>query len=211
MARLSSKTSEILGLDSTQIEKLSDKELRRAVRQVNTTANARLKYLEERGLSSRSLAYKNVAEAKGDKVRFSVRGKSREGLLNELKASKRFLEKKTSTARGIRNIESKVRGRIKEKVQESYDWKDDEDFELTEKQWTKFWKIYNEAEKNDTLQQYGSGELQDRVMNEYIKDKRRGKDYIITKLLEREEEEYIEEIEDEEGYDVWGMSDEDFN
>ena len=80
MARLISQaTSEILNLGQRDIENLSFKELKEAVKRISSTANARLRGLEEKGLSERSLAYKNIKEAKeGTKTRFGVRGKDKD-------------------------------------------------------------------------------------------------------------------------------------
>lgn len=192
MARkISGRVSQVLDYGLKDLQALSDKELRQAVSRVNQTANARLRYLESKNATGRSYVYGNLKEARGDAPRFSTRGKDREALINELQASKKFLSSKTSTITGIKNVEKQVKERISKRMEDSYDWKEDEDFELTDRQWDKFWKIYREAENNDSLKSYGSENLQDMVMNEWYKDKRRGKDYIIKKLLEREEEEYL--------------------
>ena len=212
MARLISQaTNEILNLKLGEIEDLSLKELKQAVRRVSSTANARLRGLEEKGYSGRSLAYKNVKEAKEgqQKVRFGVRGKDKDALINELTSARRFLKSKTSTPTGARNLEEKVAKHITQKTKEKMASIPEEKFTLSDKQWERFWDIYHEVEKNDSLQKYGSTELQERVMAEWVQDKRRGKDWVIKQLLEEEEALYEstleEETQEEEAFNVWSQ------
>lgn len=185
---LSKVTSELLSLDLAQVQKLTREQLKEAVRRLGATANQRLKALESSGMAGRSLAYKKLENA--NKTRLGLtRGKDRQALIDELYRERTFLKSRTSTRTGIREIEREIEEGVLKRGE--IDIEDEEDFELTDSQWKKFWKIYNEAYENDDLRVYGSGELQTRVMQEYIKDKRHGKDFIINKLLGNQELEYV--------------------
>lgn len=80
-------------------DKLSERELRRAVSQIASAGNKRLKRLESAGQRSRAA---EVVQESGGK--FSVRGKNLEELKTEFMREKNFFERKTSSLRGIREI-----------------------------------------------------------------------------------------------------------
>lgn len=89
-------TEELLMLNP---DKLSERELRRAVSQIASAGNKRLKRLEESG--TRSRAAEVVHETGG---KFSVKGKNAEELKSEFMREKNFFERKTSSLKGIQDI-----------------------------------------------------------------------------------------------------------
>lgn len=129
--------SEIQSLESGRLGKMSDKELKKLVADSARIANARLKRLEQSGLSEFSRAY-NSNVRKSHK-HFGVGTKTkRASLRNEFKAIREFLNMKTSTVSGVKAVQRKV----------------DKELGLTfpsARTRKKFWKAYREVEERGDL------------------------------------------------------------
>lgn len=96
----------ILDADIQDIKDLSDKDLRTNVTKLMSAANKRLKRLEKAGLHSP--AYREVQRTGG---KFSVAGKNRTQLLQELQRMRSFYGMETSNVRGAqKNIENIKKG-----------------------------------------------------------------------------------------------------
>lgn len=88
--------------DFFDINQLSRKELAPIVSRLAAAANKRIKRLEDKGM--RTLAYQSVMESGG---KFSVKGKNLNELRAEYMRAKLFLESKTSTIKGAKEVEAK--------------------------------------------------------------------------------------------------------
>ena len=78
-------TQDILNMDIEDIESLSRTEIAKIVSQVASAGNKRIKNLQNKGLTSEALI--DVYKSGG---KFSVKGKNKTELLNELKREKQF-------------------------------------------------------------------------------------------------------------------------
>ena len=90
-------TEELLKINP---DKLSAADLRQVVSRIASAGNKRLKRLEKSGLSSR--AADSIQESGG---KFSVKGKTEAELKSEFMREKDFFERKTSSIKGIREIQ----------------------------------------------------------------------------------------------------------
>ena len=96
-------TEEILNLNPYQIARLSEKELRKAINQLNSVANKRLARIERRHLELVSPAYQSVLVYRGGRFRISEPGATKGVLRIDLGDVKRFLENKTSRIPGVKS------------------------------------------------------------------------------------------------------------
>lgn len=172
------KLQDLLNISANELNKMSRKELSKVVSQLGGTANKRLKRFED--LNIKSGVYSQTIKA----GRFSARGKTLNQLRNEYVREKQFLESKTSTIRGYRevkrNFEKNIIG---------------SDTTLTDKQYERFWKFYNKAESISKGFRYiDKMKIAYQIFNE---NKRASFDSMLGQLEERinKEYEYREETE----------------
>lgn len=95
-------TQEILNLNPYQIVKLNEKELRKAINQLNSIANKRLARIEEKHLELLSPAYQSVLTYRGGRFRISEKGATTGVLRIDLANVVGFLQNKTSKIPGVR-------------------------------------------------------------------------------------------------------------
>lgn len=94
---------QILNMNSRQISKLSDVELRKLIVIANSAANKRIKRAEKAGLTS------GVIERAKENGKFSVKGvQNRVQLENAFTDVRNFLSAKTSKTRGIKSQQRKM-------------------------------------------------------------------------------------------------------
>lgn len=174
-------TEDILGLDFEEINKLKRSDLALITSRLNSTANKRLKRLEEKGY--------DVSKYE----KFSVKNKSTNELRNELKRVKNFLNMETSSLRKRKKIERKTAKRLEISVSKNKD----------------FWKAYEEFyDKNYALMESvknGSDRVIEIIKEEMIENERPKKEVFkeIMKDLQNQyekefkewEEEYVDEID----------------
>ena len=91
---------QILNMEWEDVQKLSRKDLARITSRLVSSANKRLKRLEQSTLGE-SPAYRSVKARTGD-VRFSVKRKNQGQLQNVFSEAKHFLNLKSSTVKGIK-------------------------------------------------------------------------------------------------------------
>lgn len=97
MAKRVSQVQRVLNTDITQFEKMERPELAKEVSILASAANKRIKRLQQAGYNTPALRY--TMEHGG---KFSVKGKSHDELLEEIKRAKGFLAAKTSTVSGAK-------------------------------------------------------------------------------------------------------------
>lgn len=172
------KLQDLLNISATNLNKMTRSELSKVVSQLGSAANKRLKRFEESGIKSG--AYSQTIKA----GRFSARGKSLNQLRNEYIREKQFLESKTSTIRGYRevkrNFEKNIIGTNNT---------------LTDKQYERFWRFYNKAKSVGKGFRYiDKMKIAYQIFNE---NKRASFDSMLGQLEERinKEYEYREETE----------------
>lgn len=91
---------EVMNLSASDIEAMTDSELRKATRTLVDAANKRMKRIEQRD-EIYSPAYLGARRTGGSFK--TSRGTDRQALLNEFKRAKQFLSYKTSTSKGTKS------------------------------------------------------------------------------------------------------------
>lgn len=99
----------ILDLDMEDVAKLSKKNLSRLAGRIQSAANKRIKRLREKGVAEYSPA---IIRSLGNRVKFSIKGKTRNEILKEFKAIRRFLQAKTSSLSGFKAYKKRMESKI---------------------------------------------------------------------------------------------------
>lgn len=144
------KITDILAMTDEDINKMSAKELKEVTQRLASAANKRIKRLEKvrstysRGnLATQSKAYQGLVNRDTGKVRkFSTRSKAlgvkqpgdlKGKLHHEFSRAKSFLEAKTSTIEGTRELANQMSNKLKFKTKEAE---------------TAFWDLYKKIAQN---------------------------------------------------------------
>ena len=143
-------TQQIIDMNPNELYSLADKDrnmFSRLVSRVVSTANKRIKRLreDEFGQYSPSL---DLVEKRGRK--FSVRGKGYNDLMHEFSMARDFLENKTSTLGGFKEVRRDIESSI-ESAEDMSDI-DGEEYDVgfdSEYKSKKFWKAYREIRKSE--------------------------------------------------------------
>ena len=102
------KFEKLMDIDNAAFNRLTEPELRKIVRELNRTANQRLRRMEARGFDTGA-----TKKAKNVSKRFTTRGKG----LNELRAEfmrvSNFLRSRTSTYRGLLEVRKETAATLK--------------------------------------------------------------------------------------------------
>lgn len=101
--------SDILDLDFEDVNKMTKENLARITGRIQSAANKRIKRLREKGVAEYSPA---IIRSLGNKVKFSIRGKSRASILKEFSQIKRFLQAKTSSLSGFKAYKKRIESKI---------------------------------------------------------------------------------------------------
>ena len=110
------------------LQRTSTRELRKEARELERLSNKRLQRLEKQGLEGRSSAYQKLQKERGTTPRFDTEGKGKQKLIEDIKAMKEFLGKKTSTPKGVESAEQKTTERLEELGVTFKDKEEQEDF-----------------------------------------------------------------------------------
>lgn len=174
------KTSEAMNISFKEFNSLNKRDLSRLVSTLSATANKRLKRLSEKEVNTP--AYKYAISSGG---KFISKGKN----LNELRAEyirvRDFLNMKTSSLKGYRNVKIDLANRLgidKKKI-----------LNLSENYWSDFWDLYN---KSDELTPFilGSVDRQKYVFDIFIENKGLDSDELEKVLQERFNEFYKQSV-----------------
>lgn len=90
-------------LSPEQIDKMTRAQLAKIVNQAASTANKRIRRIEQQGYVDQSLIYMELRDARIS-AKFSVAGKDKLGLVQELMYINRFLADESSTITGIKKF-----------------------------------------------------------------------------------------------------------
>lgn len=194
MAKNKFKTSELLEFTPERVSKLDRKTLSQAVSQLGAIANKRAERLRrhEIGESSALVQY----DRSGGKV--TVRGKTLNQLRREFTRTQKFLNAKTSTITGAKQVKRDMETRLG-----VHNW--------SKEDWSKYWKAYNIILENEdtmiALYKFGSDRLQELLRDEFISGNED-----ITRVLETADEIIQSQIDLESDYnygifDEWGLFD----
>lgn len=101
------RIDDILNMDIDKLSRMNRRELAKVVSQLSSSANKRLRRLEQQGLTD-SYAY-NKAQTVGD---FSVKGKNTNQLRKEFARVRDFINSKTSSVKGYKKFLGEVSTRV---------------------------------------------------------------------------------------------------
>ncbi len=100
---------QVFNLSTAQLEEMSRAELARAVSTVASVANKRIKRLYNYGLDTSDVPALKMGSHPN---RFSVAGKNKDELMNELVSINQFMEDKTSTVSGLKEVVGEIAERL---------------------------------------------------------------------------------------------------
>lgn len=186
----------ILDLDMEDVAKLSKRNLSRLAGRIQSAANKRIKRLREKGVAEYSPA---VIRSLGDRVKFSIKGKTRNEILKEFKAIRRFLQAKTSSLSGFKAYKKRIESKVGEPLTNE---RMKEMFKIFRKYREANIGIFHRINKLANQKNYGSDQAE-KFISEMLKD---GKDEgeILQKLDKRLHDVYENLEEQEEQYDEEG-------
>lgn len=136
------KTQDILNKDIRDVIKSSDKELSQMVSILRSTSRKRYERLEKTGLIDLSPSAKNLIKGGGLPT---VKGMSRNQLMQEFKRYTQFLSNKTSTVKGTRKYIKNIQDAVRE-ITGNKDVFEDTDSLL------RFYELYDELEETEIAQ-----------------------------------------------------------
>ena len=123
---------ELLDLDIVDVDKMTEKELRKVVGRLRDAGNKKLKRLQKTGLSTPAL---RQVEKSGGK--FSTEGKKLNALRAEYQRIKAFYEAKTSTATGYKKAQAETMRQFKAKG-----------IDVTQEKLDKMYEVYEKIRKD---------------------------------------------------------------
>ena len=123
---------ELSNLDMLEFSRMSRAELSRVVSRLSSAANKRMKRIEEKGYKHNP-AYKSAEKSGG---KFGAKGKTLNQLRSEYMRVTRFLQAKTSTVKGYKQVQIEAAKRIGIP----------DDVTISENDWSDFWDFYNKVE-----------------------------------------------------------------
>ena len=122
---------DILNMDNETFNKLSTSDMRKVVGRLVSAGNKRLRSFERAGEKSPATRY--VAKSGGS---FSTKGKDLNALRSEYTRAKNFLQSKTGTRKGWKQVKKETISELKK-----------HGVQMTEKQFDKVWKAYEDLKE----------------------------------------------------------------
>ena len=181
---------DIMSMDWNYLNQLSSKEMKQLTSRLVSAANKRIRRLQKTELG-------NIAPSlQGVKQRgraFSVKGKNTNQVRNEFKMARNFLNMKTSTVSGWKDLLKRTYRRVKDTT--GYD---PSTWDLESQQ--KFWKVYKKFEEmyGGTFRKGDSDRIQKMLMDLMDNTETMSEDELLRSL----EDKYIDLYEDEEMEDI---------
>lgn len=182
--------SDIMNMDWEQLNSLSESDFRKLTGRLVSASNKRVRRLSKTSRGTSSFAYQ-FTEERGRM--FSTRGKNLNQLRNEFKASKQFLQMKTSTVKGWNKYRKEMEQRTGYATEnESMNW--------SERTWSKYWKVYRRFEETHggTMKKGDSDRIQ-KMLTEIMQssDKRKSADSFQWMIEDAYNEMYLNEMDDD--------------
>lgn len=149
----------------TQVQGKSLQELQKDVRRLTQRANARLRSLEESGLAERSSAYQALKDRKGTTPRFKTKTENIKQAINKIRELEAFIEKKTSSVRGTKQV---ARSQEQYLNEIGVDFEDEDDR-------NEFFEMFNSYmdKSRQYKKNYSSTQIRDIMIDAYTKQKER--------------------------------------
>jgi len=188
--------NDIMNLYIEDVLYLNKKDLARITGRIQSAANKRIKRLREKGVAEYSPA---IIRSLGDKVKFSIKGKTRNEILKEFVSIKRFLNAKTSSLSGFKAYKKRIEEKVGEPLTNE---RMKEMFKIFRKYRESNIAIFHRINKLANQKNYGSDQAE-KFISEALKD---GKDEgeILQKLDKKLHDVYENLEEQEEQYDEEG-------
>lgn len=178
----------IINMSAEDINKLNTKDLRQLVGRLVSASNKRVKRLEKSELGLLSPAYQSV---KRRGRLFSTKNKQINQLRNEFKVAKNFLNMKTSTAKGFKELRKETVTRL------------GKEFDSIEQE-KRFWQTYRKIEESGNIlpnDKGGSAKVQEILANKLNENPDANIDDLIDDIdddITKAYEEYFEDTEEDE-------------
>lgn len=185
--------NDLLDINPDAFNNMNRGELAKVVSRLASAANKRIKrvgeYMDKRGVN-----YKAGTIAKSDK--FSVKGKGINQLRAEYARIRDFMERKTSTVKGIKKVEKDFIARVSDRLGYT-----PEDF--TSDQLSRFWHAYKRADEMGLFTGIApSSDIAQKItFQSWANTPNVSVDDFIDRFSDEIDKEYEETIEDDE-YDV---------
>lgn len=142
---------ELLDIDISDVNKFNEKTLRAAVQTLSSTANKRVRRINNAGVVSPAV---RAAEQQG---KFTPKGKNRNQLLSEFVRTVNFLQSETSTVKGARKFTDKIRKNLGMNKTATADEINNEN----KNYWNTYTDLYNKAQNLWTHSRLGSLRVQE--------------------------------------------------
>lgn len=193
-------TEDLLNVNDFDIQKMGKKELQKVVGRLVSSANKRIKRLDEKGIYSqaREGVKKNHSEGK-----FSSKGLTLNKLRSEYKNLQQFFNDKSGSIKGAQQIQKDIDERLM-LGRQSYSG-------LTQEQQSDMWKAYDRLKQlnPDMLAKgrAGTNEIQQEVLKRVNEGK--SVDDIINEVQSRVDDMYVSQFADnDEEFDFFGLDEE---
>lgn len=160
---------DILNLDNETFNKLGISDMRKVVGRLVSVGNKRLRTFEKRGETSPATRY--IMQKSGGM--FSTRGKNLNQLRAEYVRAKSFLQAKTGTIKGWKNVKEKTLAKLKTTYR----------IDITPEQFDDFWKAYEDLKELDP--EVSNKKFKYTALKEieaYVKDGKLSPDEIALKI-----------------------------
>lgn len=177
---------DILNMDNETFNKLSTSDMRKVVGRLVSAGNKRLRSFER--AEERSPATRHVAKSGGA---FSTKGKDLNALRSEYTRAKNFLQSKTGTRKGWKQVKRETISELKK-----------HGVQMTEKQFDKVWKAYEDLkELSPEVANRGLKYSVLKDVADMVTDESKSADEIATALHENLSQIYEEQAGLENGVD----------
>ncbi len=184
---LKGSISYLQNLSNRQLTNLTRNELAKVVSKLASAANKRIKRLLQSNVPSPAL----ISRFERGKVHFSVKGKNVDELKKEYLEVKSYLSAETSTVKGARKVMNTVINTLK----------NEKGIEITEDQYSAFFRIYEAVKERDPYISLQNIKYQvfEAIANEIDFS---SADDIVKNIIENLEELYKQSMKESDDYDI---------
>ncbi len=184
---LKGSISYLQNLSNRQLTNLTRNELAKVVSKLASAANKRIKRLLQNNVPSPAL----IGRFERGKIHFSVKGKNVDELKKEYLEVKSYLSAETSTVKGARKVMNTVINTLK----------NEKGIEITEDQYSAFFRIYEAVKERDPYISLQNIKYQvfEAIANEIDFS---SADDIVKNIIENLEELYKQSMKESDDYDL---------
>lgn len=176
-------TNDILNIDIDEFNKLNRQQMREYVERIAATANKRLRTLKKRGMNTPAVQQVNQSR----RGTFSTRGKNLNELRAEFMRAKRFLQGKTSTVAGWKNVVNSTIKTLKT-----------HNINISSQQFNEFWQTYQKLVEKDptTADKNMKYEILRELNDQFVDKSNDDLDEIIAIMQSKLDDLYKESVSD---------------